>query len=116
MEQLNLTHIERGYRANRAYDGYYPSLHLNYNDVTEKLILRGAYARTYGRPNLNDVIPTATVDEADLDADEIGDPSVDPRQHHRPQHRPAAVDGGQLRPLRSSTTLAAAASSAPACF
>ncbi len=75
MEQLNLTHIERGYRANRAYDGYYPSLHLNY-DLSDKLIVRGAYARTYGRPNLNDVIPTATVDEADLDDDEIGDPSV----------------------------------------
>lgn len=57
MEQLNLTHTERGYRASRSYDGYYPSLHLNY-DLTDKLILRGAYARTYGRPNLNDVIPT----------------------------------------------------------
>ncbi len=75
MEQLNLTHTERGYRADRAYDGFYPSLHLNY-DLTDKLVLRGAYARTYGKPNLNDVIPTATVDEADLDADEIGDPSV----------------------------------------
>ena len=75
MEQLRLTHTERGYRANRSYDGFYPSLHLNYN-VTENFIARGAYARTYGRPNLNDVIPTATIDEADLDADEIGDPSV----------------------------------------
>ncbi len=75
MDQLNLTHTERGYRADRAYDGYYPSLHLNY-DLTEKLVLRAAYAKTYGKPNLNDVIPTATVDEADLDADEIGDPSV----------------------------------------
>ncbi|HRE80097.1 MAG TPA: TonB-dependent receptor, partial [Opitutaceae bacterium] len=75
MEQLNLTHVERGYRANRSYDGLYPSLHLNY-DLTENLVLRGAYAKTYGRPNLTDVIPTATVDEADLDDDEIGDPSI----------------------------------------
>ncbi len=75
MEQLNLTHTERGYRASRAYDGFYPSLHLNY-DLTDKLVVRGAYARTYGKPNLNDVIPTATVDEADLDADEIGDPAI----------------------------------------
>jgi TonB-dependent receptor len=75
MEQLRLTHAERGYRANRSYDGFYPSLHLSYN-VSDSFIARGAYARTYGRPNLNDVIPTATIDEADLDADEIGDPAV----------------------------------------
>lgn len=75
LEQLALTHQERGYRANRSYDGFYPSLHLNYN-VTENFIARAAYARTYGRPNLNDIIPTATVDEADLDGDELGDPSV----------------------------------------
>ncbi|HEY0968367.1 MAG TPA: TonB-dependent receptor [Opitutaceae bacterium] len=75
MEQLNLTHMERGYRATRSYDGYYPSMHLNF-DVTESFIVRAAYARTYGRPNLTDVIPTATVDEADLDGDEIGDPSI----------------------------------------
>ncbi len=75
MEQLNLTHIERGYKASRSYDGYYPSLHLNY-DLTENFVARAAYARTYGRPNLNDVIPTTTVDEADLEADEIGDPSI----------------------------------------
>jgi iron complex outermembrane recepter protein len=75
IEQLALTHLERGYRASRQYDGYYPSLHLNYN-VSENLIARAAWARTYGRPNLNDIIPTATVDDADLDADEIGDPSV----------------------------------------
>jgi TonB-dependent receptor len=40
------------------------------------MIARAAYARTYGRPNLREVIPTATVDEADLDGEGVGDPSV----------------------------------------
>jgi TonB-dependent receptor len=75
MEQLRLTHQERKYRADRSYDGYYPSLHLNYN-FAENLIGRAAYARTYGRPNLNNIIPTATVDEADLDDDQVGNPAV----------------------------------------
>ena len=75
LEQLRLTHTERGFRASRAYDGYYPSLHLNYN-VAENLIARAAFAQTYGRPNLNSIIPTATVDEADLDGDQLGNPTV----------------------------------------
>jgi TonB-dependent receptor len=75
MEQLRLTHKERQYRASRDYDGYYPSLHLNYN-FAENLIGRAAFAKTYGRPNLNNIIPTAQVDEADLDDEQLGDPSV----------------------------------------
>ncbi len=75
MEQLRLTHTERGFRAERSYDGYYPSLHLSYN-TSENLVFRAAYAKTYGRPNLNSVIPTATVDDADLDEEQLGDPSV----------------------------------------
>jgi len=75
LEQLALTHRERAYEASRSYDGFYPSVHLNYN-ISDNLIARAAYARTYGRPNLNDIIPTATVDEADLEGDDVGDPSV----------------------------------------
>ena len=75
MEQLRLTHQERKYRADRGYDGYYPSLHVTYQ-VAENLIGRAAWAQTYGRPNLNNLIPTAQVDEADLDAAQLGDPSV----------------------------------------
>lgn len=75
MEQLRLTHQERNYRADRGYGGYYPSLHVTYN-VAENLIGRAAWAQTYGRPNLNNLIPTAQVDEADLDAAQLGDPSI----------------------------------------
>ncbi len=75
MQQLRLTHQERAFRSNRSYDGYYPSIHLNYN-FADNLIGRAAWAKTYGRPNLNNIIPTAQVDEADLDENEMGDPSV----------------------------------------
>ena len=50
--------------ANRAYDGYYPSLHLTYQ-LRENLLVRAAYARTYGRPDFANVIPNATINETD---------------------------------------------------
>ena len=75
LEQLRLTNQERSYRADRSYDGYYPSLHLTYN-VSDNIILRGAYAKTYGRPNLTNILPTAQVSEADLDLAQLGNPSI----------------------------------------
>jgi TonB-dependent receptor len=68
LEQLNLTHVERGYRANRSYDGYYPSIHLTYN-VRENLLARLAYAATYGRPNYAEIVPNTVINEADLGAE-----------------------------------------------
>ena len=66
MQELNLTRAERGYRASRSYDGYYPSAHLTFN-ATEKLLARFAYAKTYGRPNFTEIIPNSTISEADVD-------------------------------------------------
>ncbi|MBI4622244.1 MAG: TonB-dependent receptor [Verrucomicrobia bacterium] len=63
----------RAYQANRSYDGYYPSLHLTFN-VTEKFLARLAYAKTYGRPNYGEIIPTTTIDENELG--NLDDPSV----------------------------------------
>ncbi len=74
MEELRLTRIELGNKVNREDDGFYPSLHLNYN-VTDKLLLRAAYAATYGPPDFNNLIPNATINEADID-DETADPTV----------------------------------------
>jgi iron complex outermembrane recepter protein len=68
MEELRLTRHERANRANRTYDGYYPSLHLTFN-ATEKLLFRAAYAKTYGRPDYNNVVPNATIAEEDIDED-----------------------------------------------
>ena len=67
LEQRLLTHTERGSRAGKSYDGYYPSLHTTYN-ITNNLLARLAYARTYGRPNFTEIIPNSTVDEEDIDA------------------------------------------------
>jgi iron complex outermembrane recepter protein len=65
LEEVAITRTERGSHVNRDYDGYYPSVHLTYN-ATERLLIRAAYAKTYGRPDLNNAIPTATITENDL--------------------------------------------------
>jgi iron complex outermembrane recepter protein len=66
LEELRLTRIERGLRAKRSYDGYYPSLHLNFN-ATANLLARFGYAKTYGRANFGEIIPSATVNEFDTE-------------------------------------------------
>jgi len=67
LDELRLTHRERGFRAERDYHGYYPSLHLNYN-LTNDFIVRFAYAKTLGRPDYADIIPSI-----DFDLDENPD-------------------------------------------
>jgi iron complex outermembrane recepter protein len=75
LEEAHFVRKERGYMAERTYDGYYPSLHLSYN-ITEEFIGRLAYAKTYGRPNFTSIIPNATINEADLDQDQLDDPDT----------------------------------------
>ncbi|MBM3852755.1 MAG: TonB-dependent receptor [Verrucomicrobia bacterium] len=66
MEDLRITRFERANRGNRWYDGYYPSVHLNYQ-ATEKLLFRAAYAKTYGRPDFTNIVPNATITENDIE-------------------------------------------------
>jgi TonB-dependent receptor len=66
LEDLRITRFERASRANRAYDGYYPSVHLNFQ-ATEKLLFRLAYAKTYGRPDFTNIVPNATITENDIE-------------------------------------------------
>ncbi len=73
IEELRLTRFERAVKANRTYEGYYPSLHVTWN-VRENLQARVSYAKTYGRPDFTNIVPNSTIDEADLEA------SNDPRQ------------------------------------
>jgi len=75
VQEALLIRTERAYTAERSYHGYYPSLHLTY-DINESFLARFAYARTYGRPNYPDIIPTATINEADLEGDELEDPDI----------------------------------------
>lgn len=62
LQELPYIWIERGARAGRNYDGYYPSLHLTYN-FTEQFQMRAAFAQTYGRPDFSFIIPSVTVNE-----------------------------------------------------
>ncbi len=75
LEETRLTRKERAYTAERSYDGYYPSLHLTAN-LRENFQARLAWAQTYGRPNFPDIIPSATVQEADLTTGELNTPGV----------------------------------------
>jgi iron complex outermembrane recepter protein len=75
MEQLRLTLKERAAHSKRTYDGYYPSLHLTV-DVRENVLVRAAYARTYGRPNFSDIIPRTVINERDLTQEQLEDPDV----------------------------------------
>ncbi|MSU50742.1 MAG: TonB-dependent receptor [Opitutus sp.] len=62
LEELRLVLRERAFQAHRSYDGFYPSLHLNYN-LSDNLVVRLAYARTYGRPDLTQIIPNTDIAE-----------------------------------------------------
>ncbi len=64
-----LTRKRRASFSKRVYSGYYPSVHLTFN-ATESFVFRAAYAKTYGRPNFNDIIPRAVATPFDLDDDD----------------------------------------------
>ena len=64
LAEVPLIYQERASRAERSYRGLYPSLHLNFN-VTENLVWRGAYARTYGRPDYANIVPNTSVTQDD---------------------------------------------------
>jgi len=63
-------YVERGTHAKRDYDGYYPSVNASYS-VSDNLVLRAAYARTIGRPNVSAVVPSATFTEPTVAAPTI---------------------------------------------
>jgi len=67
-----LTREYRAFFTHREYDGTYPSLHLTYN-ATENLLVRAAWAKTYGRPNFSDIIPRTVASTSATDPDEDDD-------------------------------------------
>ena len=74
MAELTLIRKKRGFHNERTYDGYFPSLHLTYH-FRENFLVRAAYAKTFGRPNYGDIIPTVTINQADLDEVNPNDPT-----------------------------------------
>ena len=65
LQELAVTRQERGFKASRMYDGSYPSVHLTWQ-IREDLLARAAYAKTYGRPDITNIVPNTTVDETDF--------------------------------------------------
>jgi iron complex outermembrane receptor protein len=61
-----LQYTERGAKKKTNYDGFYPSLNANYA-FTDRVIMRAGYARTIGRPELGDIIPSIIVTDPNLD-------------------------------------------------
>jgi TonB-dependent receptor len=66
MEELRLIRHERAAKANRSYDGYYPGVHLTYN-ITDDLLARFSYAKTIGRPDYANIIPSTDINSDDSD-------------------------------------------------
>jgi iron complex outermembrane receptor protein len=66
-DEARLTHQYRASYGARDYDYYFPSVHATYN-LTDNIQLRAAFARTMGRPNISDTVPTLTIsDDATFD-------------------------------------------------
>lgn len=66
LQELALIRQERAFLADRSYDDIYPSVHLTYN-VTNDLLVRFAYAKTFGRPDYAQIIPNTSINEDDTD-------------------------------------------------
>ena len=82
-EQYRLRWQERGHHDGQNYDGFYPSLNATYA-ITGNLLLRAAYARTIGRPDVRYVVDGIQMPEYD-EADEerartirTGNPGLEP--------------------------------------
>jgi len=71
LQELDFTLVERGYKADRSYDGVYPSVHLTYS-ITDNLQARFSYAKTIGRPDYANIIPATTINEDDNDPNAVG--------------------------------------------
>jgi iron complex outermembrane receptor protein len=68
----NFTHVS----ADRSYWDYLPSLNLT-RDLSDRLVLRFAAARTMARPDFTDVSPRVTLNPGALTG-QGGDPEIDP--------------------------------------
>lgn len=60
VQQTVLEYQDRGAHSNKSYASAYPSANVSYN-LTDSLILRAAYSRSIGRPNLSNIIPNISL-------------------------------------------------------
>jgi TonB-dependent receptor len=62
LARTKLRFKERGAHAKSDYSGLYPSLNTTFN-ISEQLVLRAAYARTIGRPEVSTIVPGTTISD-----------------------------------------------------
>lgn len=60
VELARIQYKDRGAFASRTYGSFYPSFNATYN-LTANFQARAAFARTIGRPNLNEIIPNISI-------------------------------------------------------
>lgn len=74
-------YVERGAYAKSSYDGTYPSVTATYN-ITDNLLLRAAYDRAVGRPDLANLVPNVTLPDSTLPGQTIAvsNPLLAPEQ------------------------------------
>jgi TonB-dependent receptor len=70
VESTRLRYKERGARAERKYDDFYPSLNATY-DINSTLVARASYARTLGRPDMGNLVPGTTISDPDATINRI---------------------------------------------
>lgn len=62
LARAKLRFQERGAHAKSDYGGLYPSLNASFN-LSDQLVLRAAYARTIGRPEVSTIVPGTTISD-----------------------------------------------------
>lgn len=65
LDLVRLRFKERGASSGSEYDDFYPSLNASYS-ISDSFVLRTAYARTIGRPNVNFIIPGTTISDPNV--------------------------------------------------
>ena len=65
LANARLQFTERGARKKTSYDGFYPSLNASYS-INDHMVVRAAYARTIGRPDLDEIIPSTSITDPNL--------------------------------------------------
>jgi TonB-dependent receptor len=65
LERARLRYKERGAHSSNAYNTYHPSVNTTFS-VAENLVVRAAYARTIGRPQVSLIAPGATISDPDV--------------------------------------------------
>lgn len=96
----SLKYAERDLHESQAYEGFYPSLNANFA-ITENLVLRAAYAKTIGRPDVRYVVSGLTISDPAEDVVDAGDPGIiDPVDR---LIRPVAVGNPKLQPWTANS-------------